>query len=56
MRSVLVLACLAAASASAISDGMYGTMVFTKDMMVNLDMKMKELCIMKLLNHILQPT
>ncbi|WP_348240806.1 hypothetical protein, partial [Salmonella enterica] len=27
-----------------------------KDHMVNLDIKMNELCIMKLLNHILQPT
>ncbi|NP_001106747.2 sex-specific storage-protein 1 precursor [Bombyx mori] len=55
MRVLVLLACLAAASATAISGG-YGTMVFTKEPMVNLDMKMKELCIMKLLDHILQPT
>ncbi|XP_035450637.2 basic juvenile hormone-suppressible protein 1 [Spodoptera frugiperda] len=54
MRVLLVLAAVALAAANVVKDD---TNVFIgKDNMVNLDIKMKELCIMKLLNHILQPT
>nr|CAB55604.1 methionine-rich storage protein [Spodoptera litura] len=54
MRVLLVLAAVALAAANVVKDD---TNVFIgKDNMVNFDIKMKELCIMKLLNHILQPT
>ncbi|KAL4709732.1 hypothetical protein ACJJTC_005535 [Scirpophaga incertulas] len=53
---VLVLAALvAAAAAVAIRDEFQET-VFKKDSMVNVDVKTKEMYILKLLNHILQPT
>ncbi|XP_063891523.1 basic juvenile hormone-suppressible protein 1-like [Helicoverpa armigera] len=54
MRVLLVLAALAVAAASVVKDD--GTVLIGKDNMVNMDIKMKELCILKLLNHILQPT
>nr|ABX55887.1 methionine-rich storage protein [Spodoptera exigua] len=54
MRVLLVLAAVALAAANVVKDD---TNVFIgKDNMVNFDIKMKELCIMKLLNHTLQPT
>uniref|UniRef100_A0A2A4JMW0 Methionine-rich storage protein n=1 Tax=Heliothis virescens TaxID=7102 RepID=A0A2A4JMW0_HELVI len=54
MRVLLVLAAVAVAAASVVKDD--GTIIIGKDNMVNMDIKMKELCILKLLNHILQPT
>ncbi|KAJ2950855.1 hypothetical protein O0L34_g5213 [Tuta absoluta] len=54
MKWVVVLAALAVASANVVKDD-FGY-VITKDNLMTLDIKMKELCILKLLNHVLQPT
>ncbi|KPJ03733.1 Basic juvenile hormone-suppressible protein 1 [Papilio xuthus] len=55
MKLVWLAAVLAVATASVVKDDHYGYLI-GKDMMMNLDIKTKEICIMKLLNHILQPT
>ncbi|XP_026736126.1 basic juvenile hormone-suppressible protein 1 [Trichoplusia ni] len=54
MRVLVLVASLALAAASVVKDDT--TVVIGKDNMVTMDIKMKELCILKLLNHILQPT
>ncbi|XP_059045621.1 sex-specific storage-protein 1-like [Achroia grisella] len=55
MRYMLVAALVAAVAASVVHDELQN-IVITKEPMVNLDVKTKERCILKLLNHILQPT
>ncbi|XP_034829267.1 basic juvenile hormone-suppressible protein 1-like [Maniola hyperantus] len=54
MKLVVLAAFLAAATASAIKDE--HTVLIGKDMLVNVDIKTKEILCMKLLNYILQPT
>ncbi|XP_075975560.1 basic juvenile hormone-suppressible protein 1-like [Anticarsia gemmatalis] len=55
MKLLILAAALALASATVLKDDTYNY-VIGKESMVTMDIKMKELCIMKLLNHILQPT
>ncbi|CAK1585075.1 unnamed protein product [Parnassius mnemosyne] len=55
MKLVWVAALLAVATASVVKDDQFSVLI-GKEPLVNLDIKTKELCIMKLLNHILQPT
>nr|AAC35429.1 diapause associated protein 2 [Choristoneura fumiferana] len=47
---------MAVASASVVKDSRFDDTVIGRETLVNVDVKVKELCIMKLLNHILQPT
>ncbi|KAL0830261.1 hypothetical protein ABMA28_002467 [Loxostege sticticalis] len=54
MKVLVVAALLAVASATVIKDDM--EFIIKKESMVNVDVKTKEMCILKLLNHILQPT
>ncbi|CAH2233649.1 basic juvenile hormone-suppressible protein 1-like [Pararge aegeria] len=54
MKFLVIAAFLAAATASAIKDE--HTVLIGKDMLVNVDIKTKEVLCMKLLNFILQPT
>ncbi|XP_049872716.1 basic juvenile hormone-suppressible protein 1-like [Pectinophora gossypiella] len=55
MKWVLLCAALAVASASVVKDDVMNVLI-GKETLVTTDIKTKELCIMKLLNHILQPT
>ncbi|CAH2046689.1 unnamed protein product, partial [Iphiclides podalirius] len=54
MKLVWLAAVVAVATASAVRDDL--NVLIGKDSLVNLDVKSKEMCIKKLLNHILQPT
>ncbi|XP_072932421.1 basic juvenile hormone-suppressible protein 1-like [Epargyreus clarus] len=56
MKLLLVAALVAVASATVIKDDMHLNFFVGKDTLVNVDTKTKEICILKLLNHILQPT
>nr|AAK71137.1 hexamerin storage protein PinSP2 [Plodia interpunctella] len=55
MRAIVAALVLAVAAASVVKDD-YKDFIITKEPMINLDVKTKEVCILKLLNHILQPT
>nr|8CAN_A Chain A, basic juvenile hormone-suppressible protein 1 [Galleria mellonella]8CAN_B Chain B, basic juvenile hormone-suppressible protein 1 [Galleria mellonella]8CAN_C Chain C, basic juvenile hormone-suppressible protein 1 [Galleria mellonella]8CAN_D Chain D, basic juvenile hormone-suppressible protein 1 [Galleria mellonella]8CAN_E Chain E, basic juvenile hormone-suppressible protein 1 [Galleria mellonella]8CAN_F Chain F, basic juvenile hormone-suppressible protein 1 [Galleria mellonella] len=55
MRLVVAAVLLAAVAASVVHDELKN-IVITKEPMKNMDMKSKEMCILKLMNHILQPT
>ncbi|CAH0753108.1 unnamed protein product [Diatraea saccharalis] len=56
MRLLVFAVFLALGAATVIKDDLDVGNTFKKDSLVNLDVKTKEICIMKLLNHILQPT
>nr|AAA29320.1 methionine-rich storage protein 1 [Manduca sexta] len=56
MRAIVFAAILAVAAASYINVGDNFNVVIGKETLVNVDVKVRELCILKLLNHILQPT
>nr|AAB86647.1 very methionine rich hexamerin precursor [Hyalophora cecropia] len=57
MRVLVLVAFLAAATASVVNDANYSfNVVIGKDSLMKADVKMKEICIMKLLNYVLQPT
>ncbi|XP_068617306.1 basic juvenile hormone-suppressible protein 1-like [Battus philenor] len=53
MKLVWFAAFVAVATASVVKENVF---YIGKDVLVNLDIKTKEVCVMKLLNHILQPT
>ncbi|CAB3254226.1 unnamed protein product [Arctia plantaginis] len=56
MKVLVLVSAFVLASANVVKDDIYASTVIGRESMVNMDIKTKELCIMKLLNHILQPT
>nr|XP_013189506.1 unnamed protein product [Amyelois transitella] len=55
MKVIFVVAVLTVAAGSIVKDD-FKDYLISKEPLVNLDAKTKEICILKLLNHILQPT
>ncbi|XP_047990431.1 basic juvenile hormone-suppressible protein 1-like [Leguminivora glycinivorella] len=56
MRVLIFAAIVAATAASVIHMDKMDSITIGKDTLVNVDVKVREMCIMKLLRHILQPT
>ncbi|XP_061713967.1 basic juvenile hormone-suppressible protein 1-like [Cydia pomonella] len=56
MRVLIFAAIVAAAAASVVHTDKLDSIVIGKDTLVNVDVKVREMCILKLLRHILQPS